>query len=148
MISRWNKWDYPVLKAIYELEYQKLILPYVGRAIAITEKQIAQKSGVYLGDLGMALRMLANDGLIRAVRDPRDGHVLDVAGVTPDGLRRLNEWPSGDTLADVFPELLKALADRASDAQEKTILSRAGDVLENVASATIAALIAEVTGLR
>jgi len=145
-MSRWDEYDEPVLRAIYQLK--KEAIDKGGRVGDFMDgAAIAERSGVAGSRLADSLLKLADDGLIIGAPDGLREAIVPQR-ITPEGLRALREWPGSETLADMLPALLEALAERTDDPEQKTWLQRAADVAQSVTAATLAAVVQEVSGLR
>lgn len=143
--THWERIDWPVLKAIWELELEQRESRRRGRGF-IDGSEIEERSGVSSANVSAALDNLGRAGLV-----DDDGLTLAethlVRGVTPTGLQALGEWPTGDALADVLPELLALVADRTEDDDQAAVLKRGADILQGVATGTLAAILRQVLGL-
>jgi hypothetical protein len=143
-MSRWDEIDYPVLRAIHQHEMEMIDL---GRSPDISGEMITGASGIQGPTLGNSLMKLWSDDLIQAW-GTRGIEVNVIKGVTAEGLRALNEWPSTHTMVEALPEVLAELSKHVDSEEDRSLLTRVGNILEHVAAATISATIAQVTGLR
>jgi len=149
-MGRWDEIDYPVLKTIYDLEGEKRRSIAPGRRREdVTASEIIERTEIDEVEVQASTTYMFKAGLIEGtgVGSFAEDEVM-IAGVTPAGLQALDEWPSRDRISEILPDLLEALASQTVDSDNKTILSRAARVIEQVTAATIAAAVGEVTGLR
>jgi hypothetical protein len=140
--SRWESIDLPVLRAVLEVEQPTRPGEYVDG------NEIARKLGLSDHEAYRSFELLHADGLIDA--DFALGGSVAVSGLTPQGLRALGQWQSSAAMADVVPELLGRLADKAQtegDSDESKALARGAEILQGVATGTLTALIRQLTGL-
>jgi len=145
-MGRWDEYDEPVLRALFELKEEALDAGEHPGSF-IDGSAIAERSGLPPGRVIDSLLGLQEAGLI----DAAGGGLTEVVmprGLTAEGFRALREWPGSETLAEVLPALLEALAERTDDPERKTLLHRAAEVAQSVTAAMIAAAVQEVTGLR
>lgn len=141
-MSRWGEIDGPVLRAIWG-EFEADTRPRV------THESIAAVTGIPIGEVVRSLRLLDEDGLIRVsftMGGPNGG--ARVTDVTSHGMRRLGEWPSTDSVADILPALLTSLAnDEAQTDDERSALRRAADFAQSVGVNVISAVIRREMGI-
>lgn len=141
-VSRWDDTERPILRAIYQIEQQ------ADSPGKLDNARIADLAGVDYAQLILSLGYLANDRLIRAIdAATSEGPDYVVEGITGDGLRAIGEWPSNDQLAKIFPDVLNELAAQSEDEDRATILRRAGNVVEGIATTTLATLVKSLNGL-
>lgn len=142
MTTHWERIDRPLLIAIYETETD--LRDGGTHGAYIDGWEAGEKADLYGPDVLAAFENLTDEGMIEA--ENHDGDWL-VRRVTPSGLRALGEWPSGDELSRVLPELLEQLSAEVADDEVSRALKRGADVLQGVATATIATVLRQVLGL-
>lgn len=137
-MSRWDQIDAKVLRAIHELADGRYL----------DGPEIADRAGVDPGEIYRSAELLEADGLIDA--EFAFGGTVAIRQLTPAGLRALREWPGGESVAEVLPELLARLADQLEaqgDTERSGLLKRSADVVQSVSTAVVAALLKETLGL-
>jgi hypothetical protein len=78
----------------------------------------------------LAVRALLADGLVDAAESrTQTDYGAFIREITPDGLRRLDQWPSDDTRIEIIVQTLYAIADAVepSKPQEASALRRAAE---------------------
>ena len=108
--------------------------------------EIAEQTGLEPADIKAGVSNLATTGMVDADLTLLSGepHVLRV---NPPGYVKLGEWPSTDSLAEILPDLLAALAEQESDSDRKAALDRVADIMTGTATGTLTALIRQLTGM-
>lgn len=142
MTSHWEFVDLPLLRAIHEMELEKRTEGTHGKYFDIFEAgERAELSGP---DTLAAFENLRDAAFVE-FRNPLPG--WQVRRLTPAGLEALGEWPSGDQLSAALPRLLEAIAAHVDDEESSGVLKRGADVIQGVATATIAGVVRQVIGL-
>lgn len=144
VITHWERVDWPILKLAYELELENRQADGPGRR-PISAESIGELTGLSKADLLAGFNNLNEAGLI--VGTGYLGGGFSIRRVTPSGLQALGEWPSGDAIAAVLPQILEQLAGETKDSDKASALRRAADILQGVATSTLSALIREMVGL-
>jgi hypothetical protein len=150
LMNMWNDRAMPVLLAIREGQEDRGVVENDGPHV----NYLAAKTGLDEFIVGRTLDDLWADGLITGNRfdmAEADSYIYLSIRLTPDGLRAVSEWPSGEGSYDALIEVLTQMAEAQPDVETRSTLRRAlahlKGVPRDVAVDLGAAYLARVSGV-